>query len=78
MSSLCCTTSIEAFSDKPIAFGMDWGITASGQTLLVEVNDGYALSNYGLDGMPFTAMIEARWRQLMMLSDNGIGNCFTK
>jgi hypothetical protein len=69
---------IEAFSDKPIAFGMDWGITASGQTLLVEVNDGYALSNYGLDGMPFTAMIEARWRQLMMLSDNGIGNCFTR
>ncbi len=70
-------SAIEAFTERPIAFGMDWGITASGQTLLVEVNDGYALGNYGLNGMPFTAMIEARWRQLMGLPDNGVGDCFT-
>jgi hypothetical protein len=56
---------------------MDWGLTAGGQTLLVEVNDGYAMENNGLHGMPFTAMIEARWRQLMGLEDNGVGNCFT-
>jgi hypothetical protein len=70
-------SAVESFSDRPIAFGMDWGITASGQTLLVEVNDGYSLSNFGLEGMPFTAMIEARWRELMGLEDNGVGNCFT-
>jgi hypothetical protein len=70
-------TAIEAFIERPIAFGMDWAITASGQTLLVEVNDGYALENFGLDGMPFTAMIEARWRQLMGLPDNGVGDCFS-
>ncbi len=70
-------SAIEAFADRPIAFAMDWGTTSAGQTLLVEVNDGYAIDNYGLRGMPFTAMIEARWRQLMGLPDNGIGDCFT-
>jgi hypothetical protein len=68
---------LEAFSERPIAFAMDWGITVAGHMLLVEVNDGYSLGNYGLAGMPFTAMIEARWRQLMGLEDNGVGNCFT-
>jgi len=70
-------SAIEAFTERPIAFGMDWGITAAGQTLLVEVNDGYALGNVGLGGMPYTAMIEARWRELMGLPDNGVGDCFT-
>jgi len=70
-------SAIEAFTDRPIAFGMDWGITASGQTLLVEAIDGYSLVNCGLAGMPFSAMIEARWRQLMGLTDNGVGDCFT-
>jgi hypothetical protein len=69
--------SIDVFVDRPIAFAMDWGITASGHTLLVEVNDAYAFENYGLHGMPYTAMIEARWRQLMGLKDNGVGDCFT-
>ena len=68
---------IEAFTERPIAFAMDWGITAAGQTMLVEVNDGYAMGNYGLSGMPYTAMIEARWRELMGLPDNGVGDCFT-
>lgn len=69
---------IEAFAERPIAFAMDWGITQSGQTLLVEVNDGYCFENVGLSGMPFTAMIEARWRQLMGLPDNGVGDCFSR
>jgi hypothetical protein len=69
---------VDAFSDRPIAFAMDWGITAAGQTMLVEVSDAYAMQNVGLGGMPFTAMIEARWRQLMGLPDNGVGECFSR
>ena len=64
---------LKAFEERPISFGMDWGITSSGQTLLVEVNDGFSLGNYGLRGGEYTALIEARWRQLMGLPDNGIG-----
>ena len=64
---------LQAFERRPIAFVMDWGVTASDQTLLVEVNDGYSLGNYGLQGPEYTAMIEARWRELMGLPDNGVG-----
>lgn len=61
------------FADRPIACGLDWGITADGRTLLVEVNDGYALGNYGVRGHQYTAVIECRWRELMGLEDNGVG-----
>jgi hypothetical protein len=64
---------LKAFVDRPIAMAMDWGVTADGRTLLVEVNDGYSLGNYGLGGPEYTAMIEARWRELMGLPDNGVG-----
>lgn len=64
---------LEAYTDRPIAFAMDWGVTTSGATILVEVNDGYSLGNYGLGGACYTAMVEARWRELMGLADNGVG-----
>lgn len=62
-----------AFTNSPIAFGMDWGVTDEGHTRLVEVNDGFALGNYGVRQFQYTAMIEARWRELMGLPDHGIG-----
>ena len=52
---------------------MDWGVTVDGRTLLVEVNDGYALGNYGVRGHQYTAVIECRWRELMGLDDSGVG-----
>lgn len=61
------------FTSQPIAFSMDWGVTNTGETVLVEVNDGFALGNYGLPGHLYTAMVEARWRQLMDLPDNLVG-----
>ncbi|QDU08372.1 ATP-grasp domain-containing protein [Gimesia aquarii] len=64
---------LEAFENRPVACSMDWGITSAGETLLVEVNDGYSLGNYGIDMHIYTAMIEARWREIMGLEDNGIG-----
>ncbi len=67
---------LDAFYECPIAFGMDWGVTEQGDTLLVEVNDGFALGNYGVRRFQYTAMIEARWRELMGLADNGVGESF--
>lgn len=61
------------FVDRPISCSMDWGITETGETLLVEVNDGYALGNYGIPGHFYTAMIESRWRELIGLDDNFVG-----
>lgn len=67
------TSAIGHFSSAPIAYAVDWGVTQDGRTVLVEVNDGFALGNYGVPGSLYTALIECRWRQLMGLSDNGVG-----
>ena len=64
---------LQDYVDRPIACGMDWGVTVDGRTLLVEVNDGYALGNYGVRGHQYTAVIECRWRELMGLDDSGVG-----
>jgi len=66
-------SALAAFEERPISFAMDWGVTSAGETLLIEVNDGYALGNYGGSGADYTAMVEARWRELMGLPDNGVG-----
>ena len=39
---------ISCWKDAPVAYGLDIGVTRDGRTLVVEVNDGYALGNYGL------------------------------
>lgn len=64
---------VEQFAAAPIGYGADWGVTDDGRTLLIEVNDGYALGNYGLRGSSYTALIECRWRELMGLGDSGVG-----
>jgi len=67
------SAAVDQYKTQPIGFGIDWGVTDTGQTLLVEVNDGFALGNYGTKGYHYTAMIECRWRELMGLPDNGVG-----
>ena len=64
---------VNLYTDAPIGYGMDWAVTADGSTILIEVNDGFALGNYGMRGHHYTAVIECRWRQLMGLEDNGLG-----
>jgi len=49
---------------SPIAYSLDVGITDKGETLLVECNDAWSLGNYGLDGIPYTNMLIARWIEL--------------
>lgn len=60
---------VEVFEGQPIAYAADWGVTDDGRTLLVEVNDAYALGNYGLPGWQYCEVLEARWRELLGLPD---------
>jgi hypothetical protein len=63
---------LEAFrGEGPIAYAMDWGVTSTGATCLVEVNDSFSLGNYGLRCLEYVQILEARWRQLMGLEDRG-------
>ena len=55
---------VAAWADAPVAWALDVGVTTTNQTLLVEVNDSYALGSYGLPPARYAAMIEARWSEL--------------
>lgn len=46
------------------AFGVDFGVLASGATALVEMNDGFSLGSYGLDDALYTDLVVARWCEL--------------
>ncbi len=53
--------------ESPAACAIDFGVTADGRTLLVEVNDAYSLGHLGLRSVPYTNMLEARWEELMAI-----------
>ena len=47
-----------------VAYAIDFGVLEDGSTVVVEVNDAFALGNYGLHPTLYAKMIEARWEQL--------------
>ena len=55
----------QCWKDAPIAYGLDIGVTSDGRTLVVEVNDGYALGNYGLSPLKSINFHKARWKELV-------------
>ena len=60
---------VDAYEDAPAAYGLDLGVTADGRTLLVEVNDGYALGCYGIDCVAYALFLAARWAELVGSED---------
>ena len=63
---------MEAFiswEERPMACSLDICVTKDGQTLLVEINDAYALGCYGLADVFYAKLISARWSQLLGVKD---------
>jgi hypothetical protein len=61
-------SALETFRESgeaPCAFGIDFGVLASGQTALVEANDGFALGAYQIEAKPYTDLLMARWAELL-------------
>jgi hypothetical protein len=56
---------VAGYSTAPAGYGLDFGVTAAGRSLLVEANDGYALGPYGLDPVIFADLLEARWCEIV-------------
>ena len=54
-----------ASGTAPAAFAMDFGVLDTGETALVEVNDGLALGAYEIDGGLYTELLATRWRELV-------------
>lgn len=60
---------VESFSDGPMGYAMDFGVTRDGRTVVVEVNDGYAIGAYGLPPVLYANIIQARWDEIRRLSN---------
>jgi hypothetical protein len=58
-------------SVAPAAYGIDFGVLATGQTALVEANDGYALGAYEVDSESYAALLFTRWSQLLATATSG-------
>ena len=48
----------------PAGYGIDFGRSGDGRTLMVEVNDGYSLGTLGLRPVVYSQLLEARWLEL--------------
>jgi hypothetical protein len=60
---------VNDYIDAPAGYAMDFGVTKNGNTLLVEVNDGFSLGSYGLDPIAYVRLLSARWSELIGIAD---------
>lgn len=51
--------------EAPAAYGIDFGLLGTGETALVEANDGYALGAYTIAAQPYTDLLIRRWSELL-------------
>ena len=60
---------VNRYKNAPAGYAMDIGVTEDGRTLLVEINDGYALGCYGADPVEYAKLLSARWCELAGIQD---------
>jgi hypothetical protein len=63
---------VAAYTLAPAGYAIDFGVTATGETLVIEVNDGYALGNYGLPPIYYAQLLSARWAEITDTEDYGV------
>lgn len=60
---------VQHWPEKPRGCALDFGVDAQGRTVLVEVNDGFALGAYGLPPLLYARLLSARWTELTGAKD---------
>lgn len=60
---------VREYENAPNGYAIDFGLTKDGRTLLIEVNDGYALGCYGLYYLDYAKLLSARWAELTSTED---------
>lgn len=58
-------TVIKNYKPCPIAYGIDIGVLANGDNIVIEVNDACNLGNYGLDSIYYGEMLVNRWFEIV-------------
>ncbi|GKX65922.1 ATP-grasp domain-containing protein [Inconstantimicrobium mannanitabidum] len=64
LNSTIVENAVSEFKSAPKAYAIDFGLTDKGETLLIEVNDGYSLGFYGLSDLAYAKLLAARWAEL--------------
>jgi hypothetical protein len=62
------TDAIDSFENPPIGYSIDIGVLDTGETVLIEVNDGWALGYYTWGNMTeqnYLKLITHRWKEIM-------------
>ena len=60
---------VNDYVDAPAAYAADFGVTDKGETVLVEVNDGYSVGAYGLGPVMYAQFLSAYWAELTNTED---------
>lgn len=55
---------VAAFENAPAGYSADFGVTDEGNTLLIEINDGYSLGHGGLTSTQYAELLHARWMEI--------------
>jgi hypothetical protein len=50
--------------NAPAGFAADFGVLSTGQTALIELNDGFSLGSYNLPAPLYTNLLLARWTEM--------------
>ena len=58
-------SAIVDYNEQPAGYSIDFGVTSDGKTLLIEMNDGFGLSAYGLNKIIYCKILEARWDEIL-------------
>lgn len=56
--------SVAVYTDAPMGYAIDYGVTQDGKTVVVEINDGYAVGAYGMAPVYYANLIAARWDEI--------------
>ncbi len=59
-----CLEMISAWNGQPCAYSLDFGVTDRGETILVEVNDFWAVGAYEVPAKVYFEMLVDRWREM--------------
>lgn len=55
---------VNSYKNAPAGYAVDFGLTADGRLLIVEVNEGYSIGSYGLFYIDYAKLISARWAEM--------------
>ncbi|NWK57718.1 ATP-grasp domain-containing protein [Verrucomicrobiaceae bacterium N1E253] len=56
---------LDQASESYAGYAIDFGVLSSGETALVEMNDGFSVGAYSIDKSKYTDMTISRWEELL-------------